>query len=116
MGSPLQCLSTHTCEFLEEVGSQFRVSAPALPSMNVTRSQAQCQLDLPAMIGPVEVYESLGHWNTAVLVILGLHILPVWAVASTLLYRLSSSGRSGLLLSSASLLSVPPPSCPSPPP
>ena len=39
------------------------------------------------MVGPLQVYESIGHWNTAVLVILGLHLLPVWAVASTLLYR-----------------------------
>jgi len=71
-------------------------------------NHTDCQLDLPPLIGPVQVYASLGHWNTAVLVILGLHLLPVWAVASTLLYRLSSSGRSGLLLTSASLLSVPP--------
>ena len=50
-------------------------------------NHTDCQLDLPPLIGPVQVYASLGHWNTAVLVILGLHLLPVWAVASTLLYR-----------------------------
>jgi len=76
--------------------------------MNLTRSQAGCQLDLPAMIGPVQVFESLGHWNTAVLVILGLHILPVWAVASTLLCRLSSQVRPPLRLTSATLIIVPP--------
>ena len=51
--------------------------------MNLTH----CQLDLPAIVGPVQVFESIGHWNTAVLVILALHLLPVWAVAATLLCR-----------------------------
>jgi len=62
------------------------------------------------MVGPLQVYESIGHWNTAVLVILSLHLLPVYAVATTLLCRLSSSSSSlpGLLASSASLLAVPP--------
>lgn len=66
------------------VWTRSRQWAAATPAkMNHT----DCQLDLPPLIGPVQVYASLGHWNTAVLVILGLHLLPVWAVASTLLYR-----------------------------
>lgn len=69
---------------------------------------SQCQLDLPPLVGPLQVYQSLGHWNTAVLVILSLHLLPVWGVALTILCRLSSSGLAGLLLTSASLISVPP--------
>jgi len=69
---------------------------------------SQCQLDLPPLVGPLQVYQSLGHWNTAVLVILSLHLLPVWGVALTILCRLSSSGLPGLLLTSASLISVPP--------
>jgi len=72
--------------------------------MNTTH----CQLDLPAIVGPVQVFQSIGHWNTAVLVILALHLLPVWAVAATLLCRLSSSVRPGLRLTSALLITVPP--------
>jgi len=71
-------------------------------------SQSPCQLDLPPLVGPLQVFQSLGHWNTAVLVILSLHLLPVWGVALTLLARLSSSGLAGLLLTSASLISIPP--------
>ena len=51
-------------------------------------NQTSCKLEVaPVMVGPLEVYESIGHWNTAVLVILSLHLLPVWAVATTLLCR-----------------------------
>jgi len=72
-------------------------------------NQTSCKLEVaPVMVGPLEVYESIGHWNTAVLVILSLHLLPVWAVATTLLCRLSSSSPSSLLITSASLLAVPP--------
>ena len=34
-----------------------------------------------------QVFASIGHWNTSVLVILALHLLPVWGVALTLLFR-----------------------------
>ena len=34
-----------------------------------------------------KVYASIGHWNTSVLVILALHLLPVWGVSITLLWR-----------------------------
>ena len=51
-------------------------------------NQSLCKLEAAAvMVGPLQVYESIGHWNTAVLVILSLHLLPVWAVASTFLCR-----------------------------
>ena len=57
----------------------------------------------------VQVYGSLGHWNTAVLVILALHLLPVWGVAASLLYSLASrSPGRGPLVTSASLLLLPP--------
>jgi len=71
-------------------------------------NQTSCKLEAATvMVGPLQVYESIGHWNTAVLVILSLHLLPVWAVATTFLCRLSSSP-SSLLVTSASLLAVPP--------
>ena len=51
-------------------------------------NQTLCKLEeVAVMVGPLQVYESIGHWNTAVLVILSLHLLPVWAVASTFLCR-----------------------------
>jgi len=74
-------------------------------------NQTLCKLEeVTVMVGPLQVYESIGHWNTAVLVILSLHLLPVWAVATTFLCRLSTSPSSypGLLFTSASLLAVPP--------
>jgi len=74
-------------------------------------NQTLCKLEeVSVMVGPLQVYESIGHWNTAVLVILSLHLLPVWAVATTFLCRLSTSASSlpGLLFTSASLLTVPP--------
>ena len=53
-------------------------------------NQSQCKLEVASMVGPLQVYESIGHWNTAVLVILSLHLLPVWAVATTFLCRSGS--------------------------
>ena len=51
-------------------------------------NQTSCKLEAATvMVGPLQVYESIGHWNTAVLVILSLHLLPVWAVATTFLCR-----------------------------
>merc|ERR1711937_260312 len=74
-----------------------------------TMNQTLCKLEeVSVMVGPLQVFESIGHWNTAVLVILALHLLPVWAVAATLLCRLSSSVRPGLRLTSALLITVPP--------
>ena len=52
----------------------------------------------------MQVYGSLGHWNTAVLVLLALHLLPVWGVSASLLYSLASRS----LVTSASLLLLPP--------
>ena len=34
-----------------------------------------------------QVYASIGHWNTSVLVILGLHLLPVFLASSYFLFR-----------------------------
>ena len=34
-----------------------------------------------------QVFASLGHWNTSVLVILALHLLPVWGAALSLQCR-----------------------------
>ena len=51
-------------------------------------NQTSCKLEAATvMVGPLQVYESIGHWNTAVLVILSLHLLPVWALATTFLCR-----------------------------
>ena len=57
----------------------------------------------------MQVYGSLGHWNTAVLVLLALHLLPVWGLSASLLYSLASrSPGRGPLVTSASLLLLPP--------
>jgi len=70
---------------------------------------ANCQdLHIPPVVGPAEVYSSLGHWNTAVYVILVLHLVPVWVVSTLSLSRLSSSLPPSQLPPTAWLVSVPP--------
>jgi len=63
-----------------------------------------------SIVGPVQVFESMSHWSTAVYIILGLHLLPVWAAAiSGLLHlRQTTPQRPGLLPPLAWLVSVPP--------
>jgi len=65
-------------------------------------------LTLPSVVGPVEVYETIGHWNTAVLVILALHLLPVWGAAFTFLYKLSSHQLPSVIITCSCLISIPP--------
>lgn len=54
------------------------------------------------------MYSSLGHWNTAVYVILFLHLLPVWCAGTITLFRLSSCLPPNLVLPTAWLVSIPP--------
>jgi len=65
-------------------------------------------LHIPDVVGPSEVYASIGHWNTSVLVILALHLLPVWGVSITLLWRLSSHQLPSLISTCGFLLCLPP--------
>lgn len=65
-------------------------------------------LIIPNVVGPFEVFASLGHWNTSVLIILALHLLPVWGAALSLHCRLSSTQFSSLIPTCACLLSLPP--------
>lgn len=74
--------------------------------MNLSESCAK--LDIPAVVGPSEVYSSLGHWNTAVYVILFLHLLPVWCAGTITLFRLSSCLPPNLVPTTAWLVSIPP--------
>ena len=61
-------------------------------------NQSLCKLEAPpGLVGPLQVYQSIGHWNTAVLVILSLHLLPVWALATTFLCRWNFLLISGLV-------------------
>jgi len=65
-------------------------------------------LHIPPVVGPAEVYSSLGHWNTAVYVILVLHLVPVWVVSTLSLSTLSSSLPPNQLPPTAWLVSIPP--------
>lgn len=47
-------------------------------------------LDIPDIVGPGQVFASLGHWNTAVYIILVLHLIPVWVVSGLCLSKLSN--------------------------
>eukprot|EP00092_Neocalanus_flemingeri_P074780 GFUD01092537.1.p1 GENE.GFUD01092537.1~~GFUD01092537.1.p1 ORF type:complete len:334 (+),score=76.03 GFUD01092537.1:119-1120(+) len=74
--------------------------------MNV--SETCDTLNIPAIVGPTEVYSSIGHWNTAVYIILALHLLPVWCAGTITLYRLSSHLPPLLVPPTAWLVSIPP--------
>jgi len=39
-------------------------------------------------IGPVQVFESIHHWSTAVYIILAVHVIPIWTVSVLTLFRL----------------------------
>jgi len=54
------------------------------------------------------MYESIGHWTTAVYVVLVLHLLPVWVVSSLTLSRLESTCLRELRPSLAWLVCIPP--------
>jgi len=73
---------------------------------NITASCSD--LHIPPVVGPAEVYSSLGHWNTAVYVILVLHLVPVWVVSTLSLSTLSSSLPPNQLPPTAWLVSIPP--------
>ena len=56
----------------------------------------------------MQVYASIGHWNTAVYSILALHALPVWGLAAVSLCRLPARCPAAQLLPTASLVCLPP--------
>lgn len=60
-------------------------------------------LDIPAL-----VFESLGHWNTAVMVILALHLGPIWLVSGFCLSRLKENCPLSLQSTFLWLISLPP--------
>jgi len=62
----------------------------------------------PAIVGPTQVFASLGHWSTAVYVILALHLVPVWVVGTLTMLRLRSSCHPQLVAPLAWLVSIPP--------
>eukprot|EP00092_Neocalanus_flemingeri_P021154 GFUD01022928.1.p1 GENE.GFUD01022928.1~~GFUD01022928.1.p1 ORF type:complete len:394 (+),score=58.36 GFUD01022928.1:105-1184(+) len=71
--------------------------------------QPNCSaLHLPLVVGPDEVFSSMGHWSTAVYIILGLHAVPVWLVGTLLLLRLAKLCPPALFHNLAWLISVPP--------
>jgi len=74
--------------------------------MNFTESCLK--LNIPAVVGPAEVYSSLGHWNTAVYVILVLHLVPVWVVSTLSLTKLSTSLPPSQVPTTAWLITIPP--------
>jgi len=63
---------------------------------------------IPSVVGPTQVFDSIGHWNTAVYVILALHLAPVWVVGTLTLYRLRTSCHPLLIAPLAWLVSIPP--------
>lgn len=65
-------------------------------------------LDSIQLVGPVQMYESMGHYTTAVYSILVLHILPTWIIASYTLFRLPGSCCDELRPNLARLVCVPP--------
>jgi len=66
------------------------------------------ELNIPPVVGPAEVYSSLGHWNTAVYVILVLHLVPVWVVSTLSLAKLSTSLPPTQVPTTAWLITIPP--------
>lgn len=61
------------------------------------------------LLGPFEVFSSLGHWNTAVYAILVLHLLPVLSVSTFTLSRLFSTvSHNGSRKMTAVLICIPP--------
>lgn len=73
--------------------------------MNVTNCSA---VHPTGVVGPVQFFESIGHWTTAVYVILVIHVLPVWALSGVTLIRLRSTCCPPLVPSLAILVCVPP--------
>jgi len=74
--------------------------------MNI--SQICENLSIPDVVGPSEVFASIGHWNTAVLVILALHLLPVFSASVIFLYKLSRYQLPSIVLTCSCLVGVPP--------
>lgn len=57
-----------------------------------------------SVVGPNEVFFSIGHWVTAVYFILALHVIPVWLIGSLLLHRLAKFSPLAWLISVPQLL------------
>jgi len=60
------------------------------------------------IVGPTQVFSSIGYWSTAVYVILALHIIPVWLVSTLTMFRLRTSCHPSLVISVAWLVCIPP--------
>jgi len=65
-------------------------------------------VNIPALVGPAQVFASLGHWNTAVMVILALHLGPIWMVSGFCLTRLKEHCPLPLRPTFLWLISLPP--------
>lgn len=63
---------------------------------------------IPSIVGPTQVFDSLGHWTTAVYVILTIHLIPVWVVGTLSLVRLRTTCHPLLVAPLAWLVSIPP--------
>eukprot|EP00090_Calanus_glacialis_P020824 TRINITY_DN32142_c0_g1_i1.p1 TRINITY_DN32142_c0_g1~~TRINITY_DN32142_c0_g1_i1.p1 ORF type:complete len:351 (-),score=61.21 TRINITY_DN32142_c0_g1_i1:68-1120(-) len=51
--------------------------------------QPNCSaMDLSQVIGPSQVFSSIGYWSTTVYIILALHVVPVWVIGTMLLHRI----------------------------
>jgi len=87
-------------------GEEITATTIVTIMMNVT--ELCDSMDIPAVVGPTEVYKSLGHWNTAVYIILILHLLPVWCASTITLFRLSQTQPPNLIPATAWLVSIPP--------
>lgn len=73
--------------------------------MNLTDCSS---LHIPTIVGPQEVFSSLGHWNTAVYVVLALHVVPVWLVSALALVKLPSQCAGPLQRPLGCLICLPP--------
>jgi len=65
-------------------------------------------MSTPVVVGPTQVFASLGHWATAVYAILALHLVPVWVVGTLTMFRLRTSCHPQLVGSLAWLVAIPP--------
>jgi len=65
-------------------------------------------LGLPQVTGPSQVFSSIGHWSTAVYLILGLHVIPVCILGSLFFLRVRKQSPPDLVQSLSCLVSIPP--------
>jgi len=79
-----------------------------VPTLQHTMVSPNCSaMALPEVIGPSEVFSSLGHWSTAVYIILALHVVPVWIIGTMFLLRVKKQNPPDLVHPVSVLISVP---------